>query len=143
MLLHPHEQVTTFELLLRRFREDHESEAAVRARNSTPSLTQRNDASKAICTVYGRRCKRSQLNQRRRKVQIKAYARGDRPELYCFEHALIYNHRALESNDAVLMLGDICDARHPFCSYDAFAPFTLTRSSLGQQPASRSVLTLA
>jgi AcrR family transcriptional regulator len=33
MLLHPHEQVTTFELLLRRFRENPESEAAVRDQN--------------------------------------------------------------------------------------------------------------
>jgi AcrR family transcriptional regulator len=33
MLLNPHEQVTTFELLLRRFREKPESEAAVRAQN--------------------------------------------------------------------------------------------------------------
>lgn len=35
MLLNPHEQVTTFELLLRRFREKPESEAAVRAQNRT------------------------------------------------------------------------------------------------------------
>lgn len=33
MLLHPHEQVTTFELLLRRFRQNPESEAAVRDQN--------------------------------------------------------------------------------------------------------------
>ena len=33
MLLNPHEQVTTFELLLRRFREKPETEAAVRAQN--------------------------------------------------------------------------------------------------------------
>lgn len=33
MLLNPHEQVTTFELLLRRFREKPEGEAAVRAQN--------------------------------------------------------------------------------------------------------------
>lgn len=33
MLLNPHEQVTTFELLLRRFRENPEGEAAVRAQN--------------------------------------------------------------------------------------------------------------
>lgn len=33
MLLHPHEQVTTFELLLRRFREKPESEPAFRAQN--------------------------------------------------------------------------------------------------------------